>query len=537
MVKKRTPPVRSEAQDAVIYARYSSHNQREESIEQQVEECLAFARANNLRVVEVYSDKAISGKTDRRTAFQRLLRDAEKGKFQVVVAYKSNRIARNMLNALQYEAKLDSYGIKTLYAKEEFGDTAAGRFALRTMMNVNQFYSENMAEDIRRGLMDNAAECKANGLTPFGYVRGEDGKYVIDEAEAAIIREIYDKVLTGVTFADIANNLNARGIKTKKGNLWNKNSFHRIVRNDSYIGVFRYSGVVIPDGIPPIITKEVFERMQQYLQSKKNPQGRHRENGEYLLTGKLHCGYCGAFMVGVSGTGKSGALHHYYACQKRRNERSCNKENVRRDWLERRIAELTMDAVLKDDVIEWIAENAVSFQQQARRTSNIGAMEQELSDKRKAQKNIMNAIEAGIFTTTTRDRLLEIEADISKLERSLALEKAMNVPIEKERIIYVLEKFRGGNVADKSFQRKLIDTFVKAVYLFDDHIKIDFYYAGKKSSMDSPLDPGDSALYDGVEGSPKLSLAPPKENQANSEAAIYITATGFRLVCPLDYAQ
>ena len=159
----------------VIYARYSSHNQKEESIEQQIEECTAFAETNGITVTHIYADKAISGRTDRRTEFQRLMRDAEKRKFQVVIAYKSNRISRNMLNALSYLQKLESYGIETLYAKEEFGNTAAGRFALRTMMNVNQFYSENMAEDIRRGLKDNAAECKVNGALPYGYKKGEDG--------------------------------------------------------------------------------------------------------------------------------------------------------------------------------------------------------------------------------------------------------------------------------------------------------------------------------------------------------------------------
>lgn len=161
-----------EKKPGVIYARYSSHNQREESIEQQVEECLQFADANNIKIVRVYADKAISGKTDKRPQFQHMMRDAEKREFSVVVAYKSNRIARNMLNALSYEDKLGRFGIETLYAKEEFGNTAAGRFALRSMMNINQFYSENLAEDVRRGMRDNAENCKVNGIIPYGYVRG-----------------------------------------------------------------------------------------------------------------------------------------------------------------------------------------------------------------------------------------------------------------------------------------------------------------------------------------------------------------------------
>ena len=535
MARKKHQGNNQTVQDAVIYARYSSHNQKEESIEQQIDECMAFAKANGLNVVEVYADSAVSGKTDRRTSFQRLLRDAEKKKFQVVVAYKSNRIARNMLNALQYENRLDSYGIRTLYAKEEFGDTAAGRFALRTMMNVNQFYSENMAEDIMRGLLDNAAEGKTNGQVPFGYVRGEDGRCKIVDAEAEIVREIFDRVLSGDSFVDIASDLNNRGIRTKKGNLWNKGSFHRMLRNDSYIGVFRYADVVKYDCVPPIVSKEVFDSMQHFLDNKKNPQGRHRENGEYILTGKLYCGYCKSHMVGVSGRGRHGDMHFYYVCQKKRNDHDCKKKNVKRDWLEKRIAEITKAAVLQDDVIEWIAENAVSFQQQARRTSKVGILEQELSDNKKSQKNIMNAIEAGIFTVTTKDRLLEIEATISRLERSLAIEKAKSVPVEKERIIYSLGLLKNGSVDDKAYRKRLIDTFVKSVYLYDDNIEIEYYYAGKKSILAYPLEDKDVSDYGALEGLYKLSLAPPQGSQTNPEAAIYLTATGFVLVCPLDF--
>lgn len=132
------------------------------------------------------------------------------------MAWKSNRIGRNMLQAMVNEAKLDDYGVKVFYAEEDFDDTAAGRFALRNMMNVNQFYSENMAEDITRGLYDNANKCMANGRQPLGYKRGADGKVMLDEPAAAVVREIFTRVATGDLFVDIARDLNAKGIKTSK---------------------------------------------------------------------------------------------------------------------------------------------------------------------------------------------------------------------------------------------------------------------------------------------------------------------------------
>ena len=506
---------------AAIYARYSSHNQREESIEQQVSECMAFAQANNLNVVEVYSDSAISGKTDKRAAFQRMLRDAEKGKFQVVIAYKSNRIARNMFNAMQYEVRLDELGIKTLYCKEEFGDTAAGRFALRTMMNVNQFYSENLSEDIMRAMQDNAENLKINGRIPFGYRKGPDSRHEIDPDQAEIVREIYRRVLVGEAQADIATDLNARGIKTKDGNAWNKNSFRAMLRNDTYIGTYRFVDFAKENAIPPIITKEDFALMQNYLENKKNPQGKHRENGDYLLTGKLFCGHCGAYMVGESGTSKSGALHHYYACQTRRKKQTCKKETVRRDWIERKVTELTKNVVLQDDVIEWIADSAVKFQQQARGESDIGLIEQSLAESQKAQRNIMSAIEAGIFTPTTKSRLMEVEADIAQLERTLAIAKAKNIPIEKEQIIFSLAKYREGDIDDKQYQKKLIDSFIKKVVLYDDRIEIDYYYGEKKvSSILTETD--DSTSLDDTKCSFKLPLGLPTKKRCHYRHLFFV---------------
>lgn len=475
-------------QIGVIYARYSSHNQKEESIEQQIAECSDFAAKNGIRIVGIYADKAVSGRSDRRPNFQRMMRDAEKRHFQIVVAYKSNRIARNMLNALQYEARLDLFGIKTLYAKEEFGNTAAGRFALRTMMNVNQFYSENMGEDIKRGMVDNANECKVNGMLPLGYVKSKEGKYAVAPGEAAVVREIFDSFLKDVPVAEIARSLNQRGIRTKLGREWNKNSFHIMLKNDNYIGVYRHSGVVVEDGIPPILEKEVFAAVQEKLANKKKTAGRRSANGEYLLTGKLFCGYCGSYMIGVSGTGENGTVHNYYQCQKRHAENRCEKKNVRRDFIEKLIARLTQDYILQDETIEWIADSTMSFQAVARRQSGITQLERDLADNRKIAKNIMAAIEQGIITETTKARLLEVEGTIRDLERSLSIAKAASQPIERERVVFSLEQMREGNVGSKEHQKKLIDTFVKSVTLWDDRIQIDYYHTPGKHKFSYSLE-------------------------------------------------
>lgn len=471
-VQPNTPVTRG-----VIYARYSSHAQREESIEQQIEECTAFAKANGITIVEIYADKAISGRTDRRNEFQRMMRDAEKRKFSVVIAYKSNRIARNMLNALQYEAKLDTFGIKTLYAKEEFGNTAAGRFALRTMMNVNQFYSENMSEDIRRGMRDNAEACKVNGSLPYGYRRGADGKYVIDEPRAVIVREIFDRVSKGERYSEIINSLNERGFTTKTGKPFNKNSFCRMLVNERYIGVYEHSGVRKENGIPPIISKEVFYMVQDKLKEGTNGQGLKRKlKSEYLLTGKLYCGECGSPMIGVSGTSRNGDLHYYYAC---RNRKQCPKHNIQREYLEQLVVDMTRACISNAELVDWLVKGYIEVKKQARENSDIPLLERDLKDKKRALANLLKAVENGIYNDTTAERMKELEEEIKVLERSLDLGKMMfNESVDGERLTFYLHKLSEGHPDRLKYRKELFRTFVKRVSLWDNHIEIEYNFTG-----------------------------------------------------------
>ena len=216
---------------AVIYARYSSHAQRDVSIEQQIQKCEEYAQRQGLTVIEVYSDAAISGKTDNRPAFQRMMKDSKKHRFQYVIAWKSNRMGRNMMEAMINNAELMKHDIHCLYVEEDFDDTAAGRFALRDMVNVSRCYSENMAEDIRRGLMDNAEKAMVNTRPPFGYTVGEDRRFAIREDQAAIVREIFDRIREGWSYANIAADLSHRGIKTALCRHCNKNSSHAMINN------------------------------------------------------------------------------------------------------------------------------------------------------------------------------------------------------------------------------------------------------------------------------------------------------------------
>lgn len=520
----------------VIYARYSSHAQKDASIEQQVRECLVFAKAQGIHIAATYEDRAISGKTDRRPNFQRMMKDAEKRKFQYVVAWKSNRMGRNMLQAMMNEARLNELGVRVLYAEEDFDNTAAGRFALRSMMNVNQFYSENMAEDIRRGLRDNAMQCKVtNGTLPLGYKKDENLHYVLDPPNDEIVREIFGRVACGEPFVSIAEDLNARGVKTSRGGRWGRSSFHALLSNERYTGVYIYGDIRVEGGIPQIVDKGLFYRVQEVLKTKNNPQGRPRGGGDYLLTGKLFCGLCKSPMVGVSGTGKNGQLHHYYICQKRRQEKSCKKQNIRRDVIERQVAAAMKEYILRDDVIEWLADKAIAWAKDYRGETGIGALEAQLAENKKATKNLLAAIEMGIITESTKERLLELEREQAMLVSRLAEENASLVSFSRDDIISALSLYRDGSVEDRAFQAKLFDAFLVAVYLYEDHFKLEFHIGGK-SGIDVPLEPSivDSLDSADSECSYEIAFEPPKESQTNTLPILYMVGGVFVLVCGLQ---
>ena len=469
--------------NAVIYARYSSHSQRDVSIEQQVDKCAEYAARNNLTIVGIYSDAAVSGKSDKRPQFQKMMRDSEKGGFHAVIAWKSNRMGRNMLEAMINDARLADSGVRCLYVEEDFDDTAAGRFALRNMMNVNQFYSENMAEDIRRGLMDNASKCMVNVRPALGYRKGEDGKFAIDEKTAPIVKEIFQRVLNGESYADIAEDLNRRGVKTAYGRQWNKGSFHAMISNDMYTGVYKYADIRIEGGVPAIISRAMFEEVQHFLRYKPNPIGRKPNHADYILTGKLFCGHCGEPMIGLSGTAKNGSLHYYYVCQgKRKKTNSCEKKNVNRDEIEQLVISSIREYVLTDEIIEKIISGYSRFLDKLRKESPLASLQDALNENRKSTANLMRAIEAGIITESTKSRLLELEEEKRRLEGEILVQQKVQDYPTPAHMRFYLEHFRDGDENDRELHAEMINTFIQEIYLYDDYFTICFSYdqAGEK---------------------------------------------------------
>lgn len=472
---------------AAIYARYSSHSQNDASIEQQVEECEAFAKSNNLTVVAIYPDRHLTGRTDQRPEFHRMIHDAKAHKFKYIITWKVDRFARSREDAAIYKGRLRRDGVRVLYAKESIPDGSAGVLLEGMLETTAEWYSVALSENVTRGMRSNAMECKVNnGGLPLGYCKGEDGKYKVVPDEAEIVREIFKKVSEGVSFVEISGSLNGRGIKTSRGGKWNKNSFRAMLKNERYIGVYEFGDIRIEDGVPPIVDKALFAKVKRMLETKPNPQGRHRVNSDYILTGKLFCGKCGSPMVGVAGTSKTGKLHNYYVCQNRRTAHACDKKNVQRDYIEREVINDVRTYILQDNVIEWIADSVIAYQDGGYEEDRKKALQRELGDVEKSIKNLIKAIEAGIITESTKDRLNELEEQRARLKEDALIQSSRH-KATREEIIFWLESLRDGDVEDKAYQTRLIDTFIKAIYLYDDKLKIVFSYTKDNAEITRAL--------------------------------------------------
>ena len=455
---------------AVIYARYSSHSQRDESIDAQLRECHEYAVKNDYIILEEYCDRALTGKTDNRASFQKMIKDAKNNKFNYVLVYKLDRFARNRYDSAMYKNMLKKHDIKVVSIKENISDSPEGIILESVLEGMAEYYSANLSQNIKRGMTENALQCKYNGSgCPLGFRITPDKHYEIDPANAKVVREIFEMYASGKQSAEIIAYCNNMGYKTSKGQIFNKNSIARILANEKYVGTYRHGDIVIVNGIPAIIDKELFEKVQKMVKKNYTSRARGKADVEYLLSGKLFCGECNDSMTGISGTGKSGKKHYYYVCNSRKDH-VCGKSSERKEWLEDMVVKTTVKKVLTDDNIEQIATKAMELiETEMADTSRLKYYEDELKETRKKIKNIIDLMEQGIATPSTRDRLMELESYEKDVTTNLEYEKMKKPSLTKEQIVYWLESFRHGDIKDFEYKRRIINALVHSVYVYDNN--------------------------------------------------------------------
>ena len=460
---------------AVIYARYSSDNQREESIEGQIRECTAYAEKNGITVVKHYIDRALSAKTDNRPDFQQMIKDSEKRLFDIVLVWKLDRFARNRYDSAHYEYQLERNHVKLVSATEPISDSPAGIMVKSMLTGMAEYYSAELSEKVVRGMTENVLKGKYNGGTiPIGFKVDEEKFFQIDPLKAPFVVEAFQRYNDGATMKELMNWLNDSGVTTNRNQKFTYNSVQTLLTNKRYIGENHFKDIVMPDSIPAIVDKDLFEEVQQKIKKNSRAPARHKAEDDYLLTTKLFCGMCGAMMFGECGTGRNKVVHHYYKCATAKRFKTCKKKTVRKEWLEDLVIAETMKLIQDDAVIDAIVAEVMELQDQENTT--LPFLEKQMREVENGIENMLNAIQAGVLTNSTKSRLEKLEAQQKELEVRIAEEKIARPRLSENQVRFWLTRFRKLDPNVKSHRKTLINTFVNAVYLYDEKVLITFNY-------------------------------------------------------------
>lgn len=462
---------------AAIYARFSSHSQRGESIEIQVEKSRAYCAENDLRVVATYCDFAQTGTNTDRAEFQRMMADAKRGLFDFVVIYKVTRIMRNRDEMAMARIMLRRCRVEILYAGEDISDGSAGVLQLGMLEVLAEYESALDGERIRDGIQKNAERCMANGCVRYGWDI-VDGRYVVNEEEAAAIRLGVRMVLSGKSVADVVRAWEP--YRTKRGGKWRFQTVRRILMRRENGGEYRYAGVVVP----AIVPMDDEERVIRMLEDSHRPRAK-TEAWDFPLTGKLYDGRDGGLMTGTSGTGKSGRPYHYYRC------RSCGR-TVRRDVVEKRVADAVREALGSADSRERIARMLADAEEERADEKPLSeTIKGELAKIETAFSNIWTAIESGIAPPGGKERIDALKQRQALLKDELRTAEALEAArLDYDRALFWLEGMAAAEVDDA----QLLRTFVARVVLGgpddDDGLRVAFTFDDSAGLGDNPSLPG-----------------------------------------------
>ena len=507
-----------EKSKAVIYARFSCEKQREESIEGQIRVCTGYADYNDIEIVATYCDRAISGRTDDRHEFERMMKECVKMNINYILVWKLDRFARNRYDSSYHKYLLKKRKIKVISVTEPIPDSPEGILLESFLEGLAEYYSANLATNVKRGMTENALKGLWNGgSVPLGYKVNSDRKLEVDPESALIVKEIYKLYSDGSTIMDIFNYLNKMHITRPNGHPLSYNAIRKVLTNRLYIGEYNHSGIKIENAIEPIVSVEMFDIIQSKLARNTRAPARRTAKEEYLLTTKLFCGKCGAMMVAQSGTSKTGRIHKYYACT-RQKKHLCDKRMLHKDQIESFVVRKTMEMLTKPKMIDKLSK--MLFDLQNEESSLLASLERQYKEKEKEINNLLNAVQKGLATDILLTRLDELGKERDAIAESIAKEEIKTPIFTQQQFNDALNHFKNMDITTDEGKRKIIDTFVNAIYAYDDHIKIIYNTNGKEESIS----------LDEIKSSTSFSSSSPNANSLN----FFTTQKRFGLFCFLE---
>lgn len=486
---------------AVAYARYSSHHQTEASITAQFRAIHDYAKKHEIEIIREYTDEAESATTDDRPGFLRMIKEIKAGQVEIdlLLVHKLDRFARNRYDSAIYRKTLAKAGVKLLAVDQPLDDSPESALLESVLEGIAEFYSKNLAREVMKGMKENAYQARFNGgWVPLGYDVA-DGKYLINEQEARVVRLIFSLFLEGCGYRKMQDKLNEQGYRTKRGKLFGKNSLYEILRNPKYAGYYvfnraprRIDGkrnwhrrkkpeeiIAVPNAVPAIITEEVFQKVQEIMDKRKTRTGpRQRSDVLYILTGKITCGDCGAAMVGNSRRRKAGgAIIRFYECNRRLRTNECTNRRIKKDELEKYVLDKLEQNLFSPENIPELARKLLLLARERDKESVTAEKEirQELAEVETKINNIIKAIEDGLpGHKTLGARLNELEIRKEELKtRSDALRSPVAGLTEEVIIRYLssLENPLSGRLSEIEL-KKIIDSYVNEIKVFPEGVQV-----------------------------------------------------------------
>lgn len=495
----------------VIYARYSSDNQREESIEAQLRICYEYITNKKFVCVGEYIDRAFTGRNVLRPDFQRLIEDSSKGLFDTVLILKLDRFSRNTEETIKYINILQDYGVELISVIEKFDNSPEGELMRNMMSNMSQFYVRNLARSVHHGLTQNALKSIATGGTPpIGLKKSSiTKKYEIDEAEEIIVKKIFEMYVEGKTHPQIIRELNDCGYTNKKGNQFTKNSLLSILRNEKYVGTYVWNKSVaknskgkrngnkqkpeseiirIPNAIPQIVDTEIFEKAQELIKARAKGDVPRRSSTTYVLSGLIQCG-CGSHMHGNRRKAKSRPNPNWkekpeyvsYRCggQKSGASPDCNVPEIRKEYLEAFVFDELEKLICDENNLEYLLGllNNRVLQEAKTNQGKVDIVKGKLVKVEKEISNLVKAIANGVDAEEIVDELskkkgykAELGIELSRLQNSNGTTE-ITIDNMKE-LVGQLKSFLANNIMPEL--KALLKKFVKSITVGKEEIEVIF---------------------------------------------------------------
>ena len=471
--------------NAVIYARYSSEKQNEQSIEGQLRVCEDYAQRNEIQIIKTYIDRAQSGTTDNRKNFQKMLRESANGKWEYILVYKLDRFSRNKYEMAIHRKFLKDHGVKILSAMENIPDTPEGIILESLLEGMAEYYSAELSQKVKRGNKENRLKgLYTGGPVPLGYKVINKKVYVDEEAAPAVVK-MFEDYIAGKGLTEIAEYLNAAGHAKGRRKPFTNSTIYNMIHNEKYIGITRYNDEIYPEIFPPIISSALFKAAQEKAEMFKYGKGPADPNNIFLLRNKAVCGLCGHSYVTESGAGKNHIVCRYYKCLLRKKKHLCSNIILRKEVLEKFVIDITFKIFMEADGFEEIVDKIYKLHQQ-RMTSN-GLLNILLGQKEILTTSIANLVDyatKGVMTKEIEGRIKELKTQLVDVEKQI---KDINAKTTTHITRDDVSKFLRTVLKDDS--HTLLQLLINKVIIYPNKVEIYYNYVEKDLREKNPTNP------------------------------------------------